>query len=57
MNFQSVNTEHSFAAVCVCYAYAVCRNLLSFVIYHILLFCGTYVQVSDIFLPGAKIVV
>ena len=34
MNFQSVNVEHNFSAVCVCYAYAGMFYLLSYIVYY-----------------------
>lgn len=34
MNFQSVNAEHKFSAVCVCNAYAGMFYLLSYIAYY-----------------------
>ena len=53
MNFQSVNTEHNFAAVCVCYAYAGVFYLLSYITYY---FSVVHMYKCVYFLPGGKIV-
>ena len=55
MNFQSVNVEHNFSAVCVCYAYAGMFYLLS--IYRILLFCGTYSKERKERVKAGKVIV
>ena len=51
MNFQRVNVEHNFSAVCFCYAYVGMFNLLSYIVYYfsvILMYKRVY------FLPGGK---
>lgn len=51
MNFQRVNTEHNFSAVCFCYAYVGMFNLLSYTAYY---FSVVLIYKRVYFLPGGK---